>query len=275
MIADAFRAELFKLWRDRTLVLWCVFAPALAHLVIGVALELVVRGSVNGAATLARPNVALESVLAVGAPANPIVAGFLVAAAAVAVAGEYRWTTWRLIAPRNDRAAILVGKYGALLSFVVAAACLFALNGVLIAMLSSFVNAVPAEAIPGGAGSGAAGVSLAIASVVVHGAFVIGFVAVTAIATRSLLVSALGAAIGLILLEGLVALLAPDYPQIAALTPIGAGAEVRQHARMLAGDEDALASADMWGGLAVQAGWALALFALGWALVRRQEFPRE
>lgn len=275
MIADAFRAELFKLWRDRNLVFWCVLAPTLAHLVIGVALELLVRGSVNGAAALARPNIALESVLAVGAPANPFVAGFLVAAASVVIAGEYRWTTWRLIAPRNDRGAILVGKYGALLSFVAVAASIFALNGVLIGYLSAFVNGMPAERIAGGAVSGAAGVALAIASALIFGVFVIGLVATVAIVTRSLLVCALAAAIGLVLLEGGVALLAQDYPQIAALTPIGAAAELRQHARMLAGDVDAAGSANAWRSLAVQAMWSLALFATAWASVRRQEFPRE
>lgn len=275
MISDAFRAELFKLWRDRTLVLWCVLAPALVHLVIGMMLELLVRGSVNGAAALARPNIALESVLAVGAPANPIVAGFLVAAACVVIAGEYRWATWRLIAPRNDRGAILVGKYGALSSFVAVAASLFAVNGVLIGYLSAFVNGVPPEEIAGGAVSGASAVFLGMASALIHGAFVIGVVATVAIATRSLLVCALAAAIGLIVLEGGVALLAQDYPRVAALTPIGAAAELRQHARMLAGDEDAAGSGDVWGALAVQAAWALALFGIAWASVRRQEFPRE
>ncbi|MDZ4778120.1 MAG: hypothetical protein SGJ23_15165, partial [Alphaproteobacteria bacterium] len=239
MIFDALKAEFFKLSRDRTLLFWCVLAPALAHIVVGVALELAVRGSVSGAASLARPNVALEAVLSVGAPANPFVAGFLAAAAAIVIAGEYRWTTWRLIAPRNDRAAILVGKYGALLALALASVALFAINGVVIAFLSAFVNAMPREAIAGGVASGLSGVALGALSALLHVAFVIGLVAVGAIATRSLLVSALVAAVGMIVLEGGVALIAQDNPGAARLLPVGAAGEVRQYARALAGDEDA------------------------------------
>lgn len=275
MIADALKAELFKLSRDRTLVFWCLLAPALAHILIGVALELAVRGSVNGAAALARPNVSLEAVLSVGAPANPFVAGFLAAAAAILIAGEYRWTTWRLIAPRNNRAAILVGKYGALLALACVSIAFFAINGVAIAFLSAFVNGMPREAIPGGVAAGLSGVALAGLSALLHGAFVIGLVAVGAIATRSLLVSALVAAVGLIVLEGAVALIAQDSPAAARLLPVGAAGEVRQYARALAGDEDAAGAGGLGAMLLVQACWAFGLFALSLALIRRQEFPRE
>lgn len=275
MILDALKAELFKLSRDRTLVFWCLLAPALAHIVVGVALEIAVRGSVNGAAALARPNVALEAVLSASAPANPFVSGFLAAAAAIVIAGEYRWTTWRLIAPRNNRSAILVGKYGALLVLACISIALFAINGVVIAFLSSFVNAMPREAIPGGVTSGLAGVALASLSALLHVAFVIGLVAVGAIATRSLLVSALVAAVGMIVLEGVVALIAQDSPALARLLPVGAAGEVRRYARALAGDEDAACAGGLGLMLMVQAMWASGLFGVALALIRRQEFPRE
>lgn len=72
-----------------------------------------------------------------------LVAGFT----ALAFAGEYGWSTWKLIVPHRSRGALMVAKYGVVLTLEMAAFVLAGLIGIVLAFLD---HVILGEAIPSG-----------------------------------------------------------------------------------------------------------------------------
>ena len=123
MLADAFHAESYRFWRNRTAVLWSVlFVPVMAVVFGGL-------GAFAVKANAARLTVGTEAppqilALLAGGPidlgptlvsaaaglASPGLLLFVLIGAATLFAGDYRWETWRLITPRNSRPNLLLGK---------------------------------------------------------------------------------------------------------------------------------------------------------------------
>lgn len=123
MLADAFHAENYRFWKNRTTVLWSVvFVPVMA-VVAGAVSNLVLQANTAKLTTDPQlpPQVAqMVSSQAVNLgdaiqtvavqAANPILMLFVLIGAATIYAGDYRWETWRLISPRNTRPNLLLGK---------------------------------------------------------------------------------------------------------------------------------------------------------------------
>lgn len=123
MLADAIRAESYRLSRNRTALFWSLIFVPVMSVVLGAVGTAMVKGSeaklsqATGilpqlqAMFAATPiNLADSLVTAAAGAANPAVLLFLLIGAATLYAGDYRWETWRLISARNSRANLLLGK---------------------------------------------------------------------------------------------------------------------------------------------------------------------
>jgi len=123
MLADAVRAEGYRLGRNRTALFWSLIFVPVMSVVLGAIGAVMVKGSeaklseATGippqlqAMFAATPiNLADSLVSAAASAANPAVLLFLLIGAATLYAGDYRWETWRLISARNSRPNLLLGK---------------------------------------------------------------------------------------------------------------------------------------------------------------------
>lgn len=141
MLADAIRAEGYRLARSRTTWFWSVLFVPIFGLVMSVIGNVVLKATgpslmVNGKPS---PEVALALaggpvdlgqglVSTAGDLANPVILLFVLIGAATLYAGDYRWETWRLISARNSRDNLLLGKVG-VLKILALAAMVVALAG--------------------------------------------------------------------------------------------------------------------------------------------------
>ena len=150
MIGQAFRAELFKLLRNRWTLFWAFgFMPVFA-LVSGLIEETAVRAYVGDMLPYANPlRYAYDGL---GSMQSSVFQVFVIVGAAILFAGEYRWETWRAILPRNDRTAVMLAKLAlyAVAVAVCVAACGIArgLVGLYDAMLTGEATS-PAEPVLG------------------------------------------------------------------------------------------------------------------------------
>lgn len=118
MLADAIRAEGYRLLKNRTAVFWSVVFLPVLMLVLSTVGVIVTRMNEKRLAEanidLSMPAGALnlgESLMGAAADlANPGVLLFVLIGAATVYAGDYRWETWRLTSARNSRAALLLAK---------------------------------------------------------------------------------------------------------------------------------------------------------------------
>lgn len=127
MLADAIRAETWRLVHNRTTVFWsALFLPVIGVVmaVIGNtvmksgAARMTVQGDVPPQLaqmlTGGPVRVIEEIISSVGEMANPAVLLFMLIGAAALYSGDYRWETWRLISARNSRTNLILGKVATL-----------------------------------------------------------------------------------------------------------------------------------------------------------------
>lgn len=127
MLADAIRAETWRLSKNKTTVFWSVAFLPVMGLLLSVVGNLFLKGNaakitVNGNAPpeltqmlMGGPIRVIEEVISgVGDFANPAVLLFMLIGAATLYSGDYRWETWRLISARNSRSNLLLGKVATL-----------------------------------------------------------------------------------------------------------------------------------------------------------------
>lgn len=123
MLADAIRAEGYRLSKNRTALFWSLaFVPIIA-MAIGALTSFVLKGSETKLLGDEKAPPELRQML-VSSPldlggamvsaaadlANPLVLLFVLIGAATIYAGDYRWESWRLISARNSRTNLLLGK---------------------------------------------------------------------------------------------------------------------------------------------------------------------
>ena len=110
MLADAIVAERFRLLRDRSTLFWgFCFAPLVGFLLnVGgdLFLRFVIKKPLPGLAI----GLVDQVIKTLSDGASTFGAMFLMIGAAAVLAGDYRWETWRLLAPRNTRQNLLLGK---------------------------------------------------------------------------------------------------------------------------------------------------------------------
>ena len=143
MLADAIRAEGYRLAKNRTALFWSLlFVPVMAVIVGALSnlflkaneakLTAAVHGPPGLKLMLSGGPLDLGGVLveAAGNLANPAVLLFVLIGAATIYAGDYRWETWRLISARNSRANLLLGKLVTVAGLSLAAMAFFLAAGV-------------------------------------------------------------------------------------------------------------------------------------------------
>jgi len=110
MLADAIAAERFRLSRDRVSLFWGFgFAPLIAML-FSMAINMITYGALHRTLPGLTADLANQAMGAVVGASGRFSALFLLIGAAAIFAGDYRWETWRLVAPRNSRTNLLAAK---------------------------------------------------------------------------------------------------------------------------------------------------------------------
>lgn len=141
MLADAVRAESYRLSRNRTALFWSVLFVPLIGLVMSIGAFVFTKIKAEDLAGKLPPELAITSAplnmaevltRSVGEFANPAILMFVLIGAATLYAGDYRRETWRLISARNRRANLITGKL-----IVVAALILAATLAALVADLAA------------------------------------------------------------------------------------------------------------------------------------------
>lgn len=115
MFVPAIRGELFRMRRNWRLLLLAYGLVPLCFLVFGSGIDL---GLALNAGAEGRPVTADLMMRALAVAGNPLACLFFMVGAASAFADDYRWETWRLIAPRNGRARLILAKFLCFLLFV-------------------------------------------------------------------------------------------------------------------------------------------------------------
>lgn len=134
MLADAIRAEGYRLSKNRTLMFLSVLFTPLLFALGGIGFHVIskIKGDEAAAAAGIAVSAGGEAVnlgealtMGASAGANGFILVFMLIAAATLYAGDYRWETWRLITPRDGRISLLLGKVGVLKLLALAAMVTF------------------------------------------------------------------------------------------------------------------------------------------------------
>lgn len=147
LLLDAWRAEVFRLSKNRMLLFWSVvFVPVIGlivstggHLFMSANREKLLQPRDGQplppevAAALSEGAVRFGDALVKTAAdaGNPLVLLFVLIGAATIYASDYRWETWRLISARNARSNLILGKVGAVKVLALAAVTLFIVSGLI------------------------------------------------------------------------------------------------------------------------------------------------
>ncbi len=152
MLADALWSEVYRLIRNRTALFLGVFFVPLMFAVGGVAFHVLSKSKGDAlAAQAALPagmggqpvDLALAFDMGAGGGANGAALAFMLIAAAVVYAGDYRWETWRLISARNTRPMLLMGKVGVMKLAALAAMVAYLLASVVFILSQALVTGRP------------------------------------------------------------------------------------------------------------------------------------
>jgi len=138
MLADAIRAEGFKLIRNRlTFFFGFLAAPALALVTAGVAQIFTHRQMPPELLAMMPVDMANQIVSAFGRAGEPMTILLAFIGAAVLFAGEYRWETWRLLTPRAARSSWLGAKIAVFAAGALLTVLLIGVAGSLVSWLGA------------------------------------------------------------------------------------------------------------------------------------------
>lgn len=123
MLADAIRAEGYRLARNRTALFWSVLFVPIMALILGIIVAMAAKGNEEKLAEVttelgmvATPlDLGTALVSNAGGLAGGPVLLFVMIGAATLFAGDYRWETWRLIRARNRRVNLILAKVVAMI----------------------------------------------------------------------------------------------------------------------------------------------------------------
>lgn len=148
MLADAIRAEGYRVSKNRMLLFFSVLFTPILFVIGGVIYhtvskakgdELAAGTGVAEMASTAPVNLGEALTFGAGLGANGFILVFMLIAAATLYAGDYRWETWRLISARNGRNALILGKVGVLALVGLAAMVVFLIASVIFHVTQALV----------------------------------------------------------------------------------------------------------------------------------------
>ncbi|WP_291837093.1 ABC transporter permease subunit [Brevundimonas sp.] len=156
MLADAIRAENFRLLKNRTTLLWStVFVPVMGLIFGAVGIFVMKASEAKITSDTKMPPQVLELMSSTpinvvesiaenaGKLDNPALLLFVLIGAATIYAGDYRWETWRLISARNSRANLLLGKLAVTAMLALAAMGLMLVGGLFETLIRASVFTRP------------------------------------------------------------------------------------------------------------------------------------
>lgn len=140
-------------------------------------------------------------------PASTFGRYLIVAFAAVAIAGEYGWNTWKLIVPHRSRAALIAGKFAIVLALLLIA---YVVTGILMGLFAFLQASITDRGIPAGVSlSGLLSAHwLGFLQALPALLLTVGYAALAAVLTRSM-VATLIVGIVIVTIEGLLVSYAP------------------------------------------------------------------
>lgn len=146
MFTDAISSETYKLLQNRWTAFWSfAFAPFIS-IVAGLGALLFAISRVPAEMRRMPQDVSaaiLQRAFGVETPTYFIAMLFAFLGAAVIFGGDYRWETWRLVAPRNSRTNIFLGKVLVFVGAVLAAMLMLVLAGLLLSLIGGLANGAP------------------------------------------------------------------------------------------------------------------------------------
>lgn len=290
MLADAIRAEGYRLSKNRTALFWSVLFVPIVAVVIGALMNIVLKGSETKllADTKAPPELREmlvstplnigESLLSGAADlANPLILLFVLIGAATIYAGDYRWETWRLISARNSRPNLLLGKLAVVVGMSLVAMLLMLVAGLIENLIKAAVFDRQLTFSMTGAMVGQFFGQFALSWLRIIQFTMVGMLA--AVVTRSLL-----AALFVPLVAGVAQFFSPNMLMPMGLTPdswsavlVNPGSAVDTVSALITGGAEAAALPDglplkAWISLAL---WTLVPLAASIAWFRRQDLSKE
>ena len=273
MIAEALRAELYKLSRNRWSMFWAFgFMPAFA-LASGLIEQAYYHFSMGDIIPYAAP--LWDSFSGFGTLSASIFQLCGIAGAAIIFGGEYRWETWRASLTRNDRMPVMLAK---LATFAIAISTCLVLCS-LARLTSGLVDAALTRTDTTWPSVGAGEIALAHLL-----AFTATFMQMMVTASFVMLVCVITRAMTAGIVATLLVLFACEIASIRAnaggdplwtLFPNIAGEGIRQAARVVMGDTDAILAGFALPGAAALVMWFVLLTAAALALFARQDLSKE
>jgi len=269
----AFRAEVFKLRRNRVSTWWAFWLVPAVLFLFGLALEGLMPVGAPQIRAMIQAQPVGQAARSFASADNPLIQLFYVIGAAGLFAGEYRWETWRLIAPRNGRVNLVMAKFAAFLMFAAVSLALIGLGGFAASFYGPLVHGAPLVW-PESPGALIAQLGLSFLAGFLQLAQAGALAAFGAVLTRSMLGGVVPT-----LIVGFVQMAATSYYAVPTslepklLLPQFAAAATRTWSQTLASDpEKALLGA---AGAACLTGWTLLLVLLTAQLFRSQDLARE
>lgn len=275
MMLDALRAELAKFALNRAALFWGVASIPILVLAFGAFGEVFIWATVPTAGMVARAPLITDATRALAAAGNPIFHVFPALAAATIFAGEYRWETWRFVAPRSRRRDLIAGKAGAFAVFAAISLVLTVLAALGVAVLSALLSRVPPGVHPD-MSEAWAGFAVGFAASLLQLCTLGCVTALVAVVTRSMMGAVLTVFLFSLAQAIFLALFgeAREMAVFIAGMPNLAGDTARRWAFWIAGDPDAAGAA---GGLAFAAlaAWCAAPLAGAMLVFARQDLSQE
>ena len=140
MLTDAISSESYKLIQNRWAAFWSFgFAPFLA-LIFGLGALAFAVSQVPVEMRSTPVDVSAFILDGAKSAAGPLTILFALIGGALVFAGDYRWETWRLIAPRNSRVNHLLGKLIVFAMGILLTVVLLVLVNALLALIAAPVN---------------------------------------------------------------------------------------------------------------------------------------
>ncbi len=137
MLTDAIMAEATRLWRNRTAYFWGFAFVPIALLAFNLALDTYLRARIDSGIGV---DLGLQILRMLEAASSPFIQVFFALGAGVIFAGDYRWETWRLIAPRNSRTNLVLAKFVVYCVACAASLAALALSGLVHTLYNSLLN---------------------------------------------------------------------------------------------------------------------------------------
>lgn len=140
MLTDAISSESYKLLKNRWTAFWSFGFPPFFAIILGLGAFAFTAYKVPLAMRSQPTDVAGFLLDGAKNAASPLTILFALIGAAVIFAGDYRWETWRLIAPRNSRQNHVLGKLAVFAAAIFVTVLLLVLANALLSLISVPVN---------------------------------------------------------------------------------------------------------------------------------------